>query len=134
MPPAYPFGAIPGRRDPPCGYCGERPVSTSLQTALVRDSSVVDSVELALPGQRVVHACCDEHLAALVSKAKLEWVDEQWWFGLLCQASRYSSLSRASLRQISRRVRLSEAQLDAALRWNAARADPLARLPGGQSC
>ncbi|WP_409179646.1 hypothetical protein F9C11_24175 [Amycolatopsis sp. VS8301801F10] len=109
-------------------------MSGSLQTALVRDSSVIDVVEFALPGQRIVHACCDEHLAVLVRKAKLEWVDEQWWFGLLCQASRDSSLSRASLRQISRRVRLSTEQLDAALRWNAGRADPVAHLPGGQSC
>ncbi|WP_116206624.1 hypothetical protein [Amycolatopsis circi] len=115
-----------------CERCGEQIPPGKLQTALVLDSSRVDPADFARYGQRLVHACGDDHMAQLVEQARRDWVDEQWWFGLLCQASR--SAERESLSELARRARLSAGQLDAALEWNARTADPLDCLPGGQPC
>ncbi|MGW7533839.1 hypothetical protein [Amycolatopsis sp. NPDC054798] len=115
-----------------CEHCGEQIPPGKLQTALVPDSSRVDSADFARHGQRLVYACGDEHMTLLVEHARENWVDGQWWFGLLCQASR--SAARASLPELAHRARLSDGQLDAALKWNAGEACPLRRLPGGQPC
>ncbi|ATY16396.1 hypothetical protein CU254_16240 [Amycolatopsis sp. AA4] len=103
-----------------------------LQTALVPDSSRADPADFAGHGQRLVYACGDEHMAQLVEQARRDWVDEQWWFGLLCQASR--TARQASLPELARQARLSDGQLDAALKWNRDSEHPLRRLPGGQPC
>lgn len=120
------------RRRRTCDRCGEQIPPGKLQTALVPDSSRVDPADSAGHGQRLVYACGDEHMALLVEKARRDWVDEQWWFGLLCQASR--AARRASLPELARHARLSGRQLDAALKWNRDREHPLRCLPGGQSC
>ncbi|MFB9924579.1 hypothetical protein ACFORO_40645 [Amycolatopsis halotolerans] len=120
------------RRRKTCDRCGEQIPPGKLQTALVPDSSRVDPADFAGHGQRLVYACGDEHMARLVEKARRDWVDEQWWFGLLCQASR--SAGQASLPDLARHARLSDGQLNAALQWNAAADHPLGCLPGGQSC
>ncbi|GAA1024630.1 MULTISPECIES: hypothetical protein [Amycolatopsis] len=120
------------RRRKTCERCGEQIPPGKLQTALVPDSSRVDPADFAGHGQRLVYACGDEHMDQLVEKARRDWVDEQWWFGLLCQASR--SARQASLPELARQARLSDRQLNAALQWNAAADRPLRSLPGGQSC
>lgn len=127
-----PEAVFPTRRRKTCGHCGEQIPPGKLQTGLVSDSSRVDPADFAGHGQRLVYACGDEHMAQLAEKARRDWVDEQWWFGLLCQASQISR--QASLPELARQARLSEGQLDAALEWNNDREDPLACLPGGQSC
>ncbi|MFD2467550.1 hypothetical protein [Amycolatopsis silviterrae] len=120
------------RRRKSCERCGEQIPPGKLQTALVPDSSRVDPLDFARHGQRLVYACGDEHMAQLVERARRDWVDAQWWFGLLCQASR--SAGQASLAELARRARLSDGQVEAALAWNAGEEHPLRRLPGGQPC
>lgn len=120
------------RRRKLCDRCGEQVPPGKLQTALVPDSSRVDPADFASHGQRLVYACGDEHMTELVEKARRDWVDEQWWFGLLCQASR--AARQASLAELARQVQLSDRQLDAALEWNRDREHPLRCLPGGQAC
>ncbi|WP_020658913.1 hypothetical protein [Amycolatopsis benzoatilytica] len=105
-----------------------------LQTALVPDSSSVEFVDSARRGQRLVYACCDEHMSLLVQQARRDWVDEQWWFELLCQASLVPRMAHASLPEVARRARLSGGKLEAALKWNAGCEHPVQRLPGGQPC
>lgn len=117
-----------------CEICSEPIPPEDLQTALVPDSSNVDLADSALRGRRLVHACGEDHMNLLVRQAQQDWVDEQWWFGLLCQASVTAPMTRASLSEVARRARLSGRQLAAALNWNAARPRPRARLPGGQPC
>ncbi|WP_409181001.1 hypothetical protein F9C11_31570 [Amycolatopsis sp. VS8301801F10] len=127
-----PEAVFRARRRKSCELCGEQIPPGKLQTALVPDSSRADPADFAGHGQRLVYACGDEHMAQLVEKARRDWIDAQWWFGLLCQASR--TARQASLPELARQARLSDRQLAAALEWNASREHPQRRLPGGQSC
>ncbi|WP_020658851.1 hypothetical protein [Amycolatopsis benzoatilytica] len=130
-PPIFPTAAQTCRRRR-CEHCGQPIPHGQLQAALVPDSSAVDFAEPARHGQRLVYACGDEHMTEIVREARTGWVDEQWWFELLSQASRHPSLQDAPLSRIARNARLTPQQLAAALAWNNGRPAPRTRLPGGQ--
>ncbi|MEU5265521.1 hypothetical protein [Amycolatopsis sp. NPDC021455] len=120
------------RRMNKCGHCG-RPVPVrTVQLALVPNSSAADLDDIAGRGQRLVAACSDEHMAAIVAEAQRAWRDDEWWFSLLREASTRPAARRATLVQVAERAGLSATQLEAALAWNATRPRPRTALPGGQ--
>ncbi|GAB3147087.1 hypothetical protein GCM10027258_39930 [Amycolatopsis stemonae] len=119
-------------RQSACAHCGQPVPAGAARMALVPDSSMVDSGDLGRHGQRVVIACSDDHLSALIDRARLAWVDEEWWFGLLWEASARPEMRDAPLARVGARARLSARQVDAALDWNTRRTQPRSFLPGGQ--
>ncbi|RJQ82492.1 hypothetical protein [Amycolatopsis panacis] len=127
--PHFPAEARRGRR---CEHCGRHITPGRIQVALVPDPSAVDFTEYAMHGRRLVYACCDEHLTAVVERAHAGWSEAQWWFELLSQASLHPSLQDATVERIAREARLAPEQLHAAMTWNSRRTPPHARLPGGQ--
>ncbi|MGW4527314.1 hypothetical protein [Amycolatopsis sp. NPDC004378] len=115
-----------------CVHCGQKIPVGALRMAVVPDSSMVDFGDPSRHGQRVVSACSDEHLSALIDRAREAWVAEEWWFGLLWAASSRPDMRDAPLSRVGERARLSARQVDAAVAWNAHRTESRGYLPGGQ--
>jgi len=103
-----------------------------VQLALVPDSSAADFDDIGRHGQRLVTACSDEHMPAIVAEAHRVGRNDEWWFSLLRAASTRPPTRRATLGQVAERAGLSAEQFEAALAWNATRPRPSSALPGGQ--
>ena len=70
-----------------CAHCGLHSPPGNAQGALVPDATMIDPQGPGRDGRRYVTACGSEHLQLLIDRARLDWVEEQLWFGLLCRAS-----------------------------------------------
>ena len=115
-----------------CAHCGLHSPPGEAQGALLPDATIIDPQGHGRDGRRYVTACGSEHLQLLIDRARLDWVDEQLWFGLLCRASTSRQMIGAPLSELGWPARLSPEHLRRAVDWNAQSASPRVRLPGGQ--
>ena len=70
-----------------CAHSGLRSPPGEAQGVLLPDATIIDPQGHGRDGRRYVTACGSGHLQLLIDRARLDWVDEQLWFGLLCRAS-----------------------------------------------
>ena len=115
-----------------CAHCGLRGPPGDAQGALLPDATVIDPEDRGRDGRRYVTACGSEHLQILIDRARLDWVDDELWFGMLCRASSSRHMVGAPLSELGGSARLSPEHLSRALNWNARNASPRVTLPGGQ--
>ena len=115
-----------------CAHCGLHSPPGEAQGVLLPDATIIDPQGHGRDGRRYVTACGSEHLQLLIDRARLDWVDDEFWFGLLCRASSSRHMTGAPLSDLGRPARLSPEHLRRAVDWNARSVSPRVTLPGGQ--
>jgi len=115
-----------------CAHCGLPGAPGDAQGALLPDATIIDPQDPGRDGRHYVTACGSEHLQLLINRARLDWVDDELWFGMLCRASSSRHMTGAPLSDLGRPARLWPEHLRRAVDWNARRVSPRVTLPGGQ--
>jgi hypothetical protein len=101
-----------------CDTCGALLVDGTAMYASLPDSSAIHPSDPDADGQRVVAACCAEHLAVLCDEyAHRPFVQEELWAGKIDRALQAAGGKALPPAQLATATGLTHEQIQWAIRW-----------------